>query len=285
MPIGNADLNNAGAVAGPEIQPKAGAGSGDVFAGAWSGRRVLIAGLGGIGQAIARRLAVHGALVYGTFHSNAESAEAFGATLPQGSWAGSVALDAASPDSAATAFTAASSSLGGAPDTLVVTTGHRHDLEFFASQDPAVTSEIIDVELLGPMNLVRKVLPAMQEAGFGRIVLIGSDSGKAGTMGDAASSAARAGLAGFARSIARETARTDITINVVNPGPTDSPLLESMLADEDLTGKVMKGTVGAVPKRRTARAEEIAEAVAYLGGPNSGFTTGQVLSVSGGLTM
>lgn len=253
----------------------------------WSGRRVLLAGLGGIGGAVAHRLASRGARIFGTYHSRSSSAQTLGESLPAGTWAGAAPLEVTDPESAlalAGPGGAAAEALGEV-DTVVISTGHRHDLEFFAGQDPAVYEEILAVELLGPMHLVRAVLPGMQARGFGRIVLIGSDSGKAGTMADAASSAARAGLTGFARSIARETARQDITINVVSPGPTDTGLLQSMLEHEGLTGKVMKGTVGAVPKRRAGAAEEIAEAVAYLAGPHSGFTTGQVLSVSGGLTM
>lgn len=253
----------------------------------WSGRRVLLAGLGGIGHAVAHRLASRGAQIFGTHHSRPEAAATFGQSLPEGRWAGSAPLEVTDPASVAALAGpgGAAAAAMGDPDTVVISTGHRHDLQFFAAQDPAVYQDILATELLGPMHLVRVLLPGMQDRGFGRIVLIGSDSGKAGTMADAASSAARAGLAGFARSIARETARQDITINVVSPGPTDTGLLQDMLTDEGLTGKVMKGTVGAVPKRRAGRAEEIAEAVAYLAGPNSGFTTGQVLSVSGGLTM
>lgn len=253
----------------------------------WAGRRVLLAGLGGIGHAVAHRLASRGARIFGTHHSKPEVAEALGQSLPDGLWAGTAPLDITDPDSAAALIGPGGTAVLalGDPDTVVISTGHRHDLQFFAEQAPTIYQDILNTELLGPMHLVRALLPGMQERGFGRIVLIGSDSGKAGTMADAASSAARAGLAGFTRAIARETARQDITINVVSPGPTDTGMLQDMLSDDGLTGKIMRGTVGAVPKRRTGRAEEIAEAVAYLAGPHSGFTTGQVLSVSGGLTM
>lgn len=251
------------------------------------GRRVLVAGVGGIGQAVVRRLAGRGATVFGTYHSRSGPAEKLGGSLPAGRWAGAAVLDATDPD-AVDAVTgpggAAERAMGGV-DTLVVTTGHRHELGFFADSDPGQTSEVVATELLGPMNLVRAVLPGLQATGFGRVVIVGSDSGKAGTLGDAASSAARAGVAGFVRAVARETARMDITVNVVSPGPTGTEMLAGMLADDGLAGKVMKGTVKAIPKGRTGEPEEIAEAVAYLAGPLAGFTTGQVLSVSGGLTM
>ncbi|MDQ4491352.1 SDR family oxidoreductase [Sinomonas sp. ASV486] len=255
--------------------------------GTFSGRRVLLVGTGGIGAAVALRLAAEGSRVFGTYRSDHDGAAALGARLPADSWAGSARLDAADPasvDDVAGPGGSAGAALGGI-DTLVVTTGHRHPLEILAKTDPAVIQDIVRTELVGPMLLVRAVLPEMVEAGFGRIVLVGSDSGKAGTLGDAASSSARAGLHGLARAVARETARTDVTINVVSPGPTDTGLLAGMLAADGLTGKVMAGTLRAVPKGRAARPEEVAAAVAHLASAEAGFTTGQVLSVSGGLTM
>ncbi|GAA1365325.1 hypothetical protein GCM10009596_29130 [Arthrobacter rhombi] len=255
--------------------------------GAFAGRRVLLVGTGGIGAAVAQRLAAGGARIHGTHHGDCSGATALGAGLPTGSWAGTSRLDARDPgavDRIAGPAGAATQALGGI-DTLVVTTGHRHPLSLLKDTDVEALHDILDTELYGPTLLVRAVLPGMLEAGFGRIVLIGSDSGKAGTLGDAASSAARAGLAGLARSVARETARSDVSINVVSPGPTDTHLLAGMLAEDGLTGKVMAGTVKAIPKGRPARATEIAAAVAHLASADAGYTTGQVLSVSGGLTM
>ena len=232
--------------------------------------RAVVIGAGGIGTAVARRLLAHSCPVTVTYHRNQPTG--FGSDVAV------VQLDATDPTDIERAFKEI-----GEFDTLVITTGHRHDLEFFPHQDPAVAGEVITTELLGPMNLVRSALQMFGD--YGRIVIIGSDSGKAGTLGDAASSAARAGLMGFVRSIARETARRDITINIVSPGPTDTPLLTGMLEGGDLTAKVMAGTVKSVPKGRSATPEEIAEAVVYFTSPRAGFTTGQVLSVSGGLTM
>lgn len=252
-----------------------------------SDRRVLLVGIGGIGGAVARRLAGRGARVFGIYHSRAGAAEGLQVTMPDGTWAGSAAMDARDPKEVATVAGPgglAEQALGGI-DTVVVTTGHRHPLGPFVDSDPSMSQEIVATELLGPMNVVRAVVAGLQESGFGRIVIVGSDSGRAGTMGDAASSAARAGVAGFVRSIARETAREDITINVVSPGPTSTEMLNGVVDDDGMAGKVMRGTIKAIPKGRTGEPEEIAEAVAYLVGPNSAFTTGQVLSVSGGLTM
>lgn len=228
--------------------------------------RAVIVGAGDIGSAIGRRLRSAGASVTTTYRRH--RSEEFE----------SIQLDITSPEDVQRVFTDI-----GAFDTLVIAAGHRHELQLLTDQPVEVTEEIVRTELLGPMNVVRAALRTFDD--HGRIVIIGSDSGKAGTLGDAASSAARAGLMGFVRSVARETARRDITINIVNPGPIGSSMLSGMLEGEGLTAKVMGGTIRAIPKGRLGTVDEIAEAVAYLVGPHSGFTTGQVLSVSGGLTM
>lgn len=254
----------------------------------FSSRRVLVIGVGGIGQAVADRLASSGAQVFGTFHHNPASGSGSEGGGYSGSLLGAAACDvteASSVQAVAGPGGAAEAALGAPPDIVVVTSGHRHAFGMLTDLDPSEIHDIVHTELLGPLHVVRSVLPGMKEVGFGRIVLIGSDSGKAGTLGDAASSAARAGLLGLARSVARETALMDITINVVSAGPTDTGLFAGMLDSSGLTGKVMRATLKAVPKARPGSPAEVAEAVVYFAGPQSGFTTGQVLSVSGGLTM
>lgn len=250
--------------------------------------RVLIIGIGGIGDAIAKRLATPGRRFFATYHSNRDAIEHLVEELGSDVVVGAASLDLTDQqdiDAVCGAGGRAEQALGGPVDTVVVTTGYRHELAVLTTQDPADIRQIIATELLGPTLVARAVLPAMEANDFGRLVFIGSDSAKAGTLGDAASSAARAGLLGLVKSLARETSRSNVTVNLVSPGPTDSPLLESMLANEGLTGKVMQGTVKAILKGRPADPAEIAEAVAYFVGENSGFTTGQSLSVSGGLTL
>lgn len=252
--------------------------------GPFSGRGVLVIGGGGIGSQVCRDLAAAGARVYFTHYSNAAGAVGLAAELPEGSCAGYAALDATDDAAAQRVVEVAHRELGGV-DTLVVTAGHRHPLALFQDTTADITAGIMATELGGPMNAVRAVLPAMASAGFGRIVLVGSDSGKTGSVGDAASAAARGGLIAFAKSIARENAASDITVNVVCPGPTNTDLLAGMTAAEGLTGKVMNAVVRAVPKRRLGSVVEISGAVAYLAGADAGFITGQAVSVSGGLTM
>lgn len=250
----------------------------------FQGRRVLVIGGGGMGAEACRELAAAGARVYFTFHSNAAAAQELADGLPQDSCAGFGPLDASDDGAVRSLVQEATRELGGL-DTLIVTAGHRHELALFHEMSATTTAEILAVELAGPMHAVRAVLPAMRDAGFGRIVLVGSESGKTGSAGDAASSAARGGIITFAKAVARETAALDVTVNALCPGPTDTELLAGMTAAEGLTGKVMNAIVRAVPKRRTGTVSEIARAILFLAHTDSGFITGQAVSVSGGLTM
>lgn len=250
----------------------------------FAGRRALVVGGGGIGAQVCVDLAEAGAQVFFTFHRNQSGADALAKRLDPDRYAGSAQLDGT--DAAATADVArrAVEAMGGV-DILVVTAGHRHELRLFHETGPEEVRAVVETELYAVMNAIRSVLPVMRESGYGRIVVVGSDSGKAGTAGDAASSAARGGVIAMAKAVARENAQLDITVNVVCPGPTDTALLKDMLAADGLTGKVMNGTVRAIPKRRLGSASEVAAAVLFLSSEDAGYITGQALSVSGGLTM
>ncbi len=126
---------------------------------------------------------------------------------------------------------------------------------------------------------------AMIEAGFGRIVNIGSDAGRVGSSGEAVYAGAKGGVIAFTKTIAREVARRGITANVVCPGPTDTPLLEEIASATDTSDKIIGAMARAVPMKRIGQPHEVASAVIYLCSEEAGFITGQTLSVSGGLTM
>ncbi|MEW1819267.1 SDR family oxidoreductase [Arthrobacter sp. NPDC080031] len=257
-------------------------GSHDSSASSLSGTALVI-GTGGIGAQVCRDLAGQGKKVFHTYHQSRDAAEELSNSLGSAS-AGTSPLDIRDETSIREAVEKAASVLGQV-DILVVTAGHRHEFARFVDTPAILAGEILEHELVGVMSLVRAVLPFQETAGYGRIVLVGSDSGKAGTACDAVSSAARGGLISFARSLARETAKDDITINVVCPGPTDTELLHSMLDAEGTTAKIMQGTVRAIPKRRCGTVGEVSAIVTFLAGDVAGYITGQAVSVSGGLTM
>ncbi|MBB2912331.1 2-hydroxycyclohexanecarboxyl-CoA dehydrogenase [Streptosporangium becharense] len=155
-------------------------------------------------------------------------------------------------------------------------------VEPFATSDPAGWELMWRVNLRGPMLLTRLLLPGMTERGWGRLVFVSSDGARAGSGGEGAYAATKAGLFGLAKSLAREAARGGVTSNVVCPGPTDTPMLRRVDAERPgLVGRIVRD----VPLRRLGTPEDVAGLVAYLCTDRAAYVTGQTLSVSGGVTM
>jgi 2-hydroxycyclohexanecarboxyl-CoA dehydrogenase len=138
------------------------------------------------------------------------------------------------------------------------------------------------VNLRASMQLTQQLAPAMRGSGWGRLVYISSDGARAGSNGEAAYAAAKSGLFGFAKTMARELARDGITSNVVCPGPTRTPMLDR-IADEN--PGLVPALVRAVPLGRLGEPEDVAAVVALLCSDRGGYLTGQTISVSGGITM
>jgi 2-hydroxycyclohexanecarboxyl-CoA dehydrogenase len=144
--------------------------------------------------------------------------------------------------------------------------------------DDAFWDKILTLNLIGHMRLTKLLLPKMFEANWGRIVNVSSDAGRVGSLGEVVYSAAKAGLIGFTKSLAREGARFNVAVNCVCPGPTDTPLLAQV------EQKYLDAFIKAIPMRRFGKPAEVAEAVVFFANPDASYITGQVLSVSGGLT-
>ena len=149
----------------------------------------------------------------------------------------------------------------------------------FMENPPEMWDQLVAINLLGAIRLSRAVLPAMIEARAGKIVNISSDAGRVGSTGETVYAAAKGGIIAFTKSLAREMARYRINVNCVCPGPTDTPLFSAQ------PERMREALTRAIPFRRIAQPEEIAEAVMFFLGRRSDYITGQVLSVSGGLTM
>lgn len=162
-------------------------------------------------------------------------------------------------------------------DILVNAAGW-NDLQPFVDNAPDYMERVIAINLNGPMHLTQALLPAMIAAGKGKIVNISSDAGRVGSSGETTYAAAKGGVIAFTKSLAREVARNSINVNCVCPGPTDTPMLQSR--PENLRTAFLK----AIPFRRFARPQEIADAILFFASSRSDYVTGQVLSVSGGLT-
>jgi 2-hydroxycyclohexanecarboxyl-CoA dehydrogenase len=138
---------------------------------------------------------------------------------------------------------------------------------------------VLAINLRGPIRLTQALLPAMAASGYGKIVNVASDAGRVGSLGETVYAGAKGGMIAFTKSLAREVARYKITVNCVCPGPTDTPLFAAQ--PEKLRIALEK----AIPFRRIAKPQELADAILFFSCPRSDYVTAQVLSVSGGLTM
>jgi 2-hydroxycyclohexanecarboxyl-CoA dehydrogenase len=167
----------------------------------------------------------------------------------------------------------------GLPDVIVNAAGFDR-VEPFLQNDDALWESLVAVNFLGPVRLSRAFLEPIIAAGrTAKIVNIASDAGRVGSLGETVYAGTKGGLIAFTKSLAREMARHRINVNCVCPGPTDTPLFAA------LPEKVREGLIRAIPFRRLATPEEVAGAVLFFASGYSDFITGQVLSVSGGLTM
>jgi 2-hydroxycyclohexanecarboxyl-CoA dehydrogenase len=162
-------------------------------------------------------------------------------------------------------------------DILVNAAGW-NDIQSFVDNLPGYIDKVVAINLGGTLHLTHALLPAMIAAGKGKIVNISSDAGRVGSTGETVYAAAKGGVIAFTKSLAREVARHSINVNCVCPGPTDTPMLQSR------PDKLKEAFIRAIPFRRFAEPREIADAVLFFAGPRSDYVTGQVLSVSGGLT-
>ncbi|NUR85095.1 MAG: SDR family oxidoreductase [Nonomuraea sp.] len=155
-------------------------------------------------------------------------------------------------------------------------------VEAFVDADPANWDLMWQVNLRGPMLLTKALLPGMIAAEWGRLVFIASDGARAGSGGEGAYAATKSGLFGLAKSLAREVAKAGVTSNVVCPGPTDTPMLRRIDAEKPgLVDKIARG----IPLRRLGTPQDVSGLVAYLCTDRAAYLTGQILSVSGGVTM
>jgi len=247
-------------------------------------QRIIVTGAGsGIGRAIAGRLAAEGAAV-GIFDRDEANARL-------------VAWDIVASDGQAVAIHVDITDYGavgaaidsferqmGAVSGLVNCAGWDR-MTTFVESTPELWRQVVDINLIGTLNVTHQVLRGLSARRGGRIVNIASDAGRVGSSGEAVYSACKGGLIAFTKSIAREHARDGITCNCVCPGPTDTPLLAALATDGGLGEKVVPSLERAIPMRRLGAPEDYPGAVAFFLSDDAAYVTGQTLSISGGLTM
>jgi 2-hydroxycyclohexanecarboxyl-CoA dehydrogenase len=239
------------------------------------GRKALVTGgASGIGAAIAARLAAEGAEVW------VGDIDVEGAERVAGEVNGhALELDVTDLDSARAAAEAT-----GTLDILVNNAG-TDEFGFFTYTTPEQWQRVIGINLVGVLNCTHAALPAMQQAGYGRILSISSEAGRVGSKGSAVYSAAKGGIVAFMKAIARENARYGITANSIAPGPIETPLLMGAKEFGEIGEKVIETMKASTQMGRLGQPDEVAAAAAFLVSDDATYVTGETLGVSGGLGM
>ena len=241
------------------------------------GKTALVTGgASGIGRATVLSFARQGARVICVDINEAKALE----VARQGNEAGSaidvVVADLADPKSVRRCAADVIARYGRV-DVLINAAGW-NDIQNFLDNAPDYMDRVIAINLGGTVHLTQALLPPMIEAKCGKVVNVSSDAGRVGSSGETVYAAAKGGVIAFTKSLAREVARYAINVNCVCPGPTDTPMLATR------PEKLREAFIKAIPFRRFAKPEEIADAVLFFASSRSDYITGQVLSVSGGLT-
>jgi 2-hydroxycyclohexanecarboxyl-CoA dehydrogenase len=250
----------------------------------FEGRTVIVTGGGGgIGGASCRRFAAEGARV-AVFDVNLEAAHNVArdivASAGQAQAFQCDITDRASVDQAV----AATIERFGPIDVLVNNAGWDIFCPF-TKTEPAQWDKLIAINLIGPLHMHHAVLPGMVARRAGRIVNIASDAARVGSSGEAVYAACKGGLVAFSKTLAREHSRHGITVNVVCPGPTDTALFADYKAGAGNPEKLVEAFTRSIPLGRIGQPDDLPGAIAFFASDDAAYVTGQVLSVSGGLTM
>ncbi len=228
---------------------------------------LVTGGARGIGLACARRFAADGHNVAVTYHSSAPPDDLFG-----------VKCDITSADDVEAAFSQVEEHLGGPVEVLVANAGIARDTLLLRMSDDDFET-VVDTNLVGTFRVVKRATRGMIRARSGRLILISSVVGLLGSAGQANYAASKAGLVGFARSLARELGSRAITVNVIAPGPVETDMIAA------LTDERRAELTAAVPLARAASPDEIAGVVAFVASDDASYITGAVIPVDGGLGM
>ena len=244
---------------------------------------VVTGGGGGIGGATCRRFGSEGARV-AVFDLNLEAAEKVASAIrAEGGRAEAFKCDITDRASVNAAVAAAEASLG--PIDVLINNAGWDVFKPFTKTEPAQWDKLIAINLTGALHMHHAVLPGMAARKKGRIVNISSDAARVGSSGEAVYAACKGGLVAFSKTIAREHARHGITVNVVCPGPTDTALFADYKEGAGNPEKLMEAFTRSIPLGRIGQPDDLPGAVLFFASSDAAFVTGQVLSVSGGLTM
>jgi len=244
---------------------------------------VVTGGGGGIGGATCKRFAQKGAKV-AVFDMNLAAAQKVADEIKAaGGTAAAFACNITDRAQVDAAVAATEAQLG--PIAVLVNNAGWDIFKPFTKTVPAEWDQLIAINLTGALHMHHAVLPGMVARGGGRIVNIASDAARGGSSGEAVYAACKGGLVALSKTLAREHARHNITVNVVCPGPTDTALLAGFAEGAANPEKLMDAFKKAIPLGRLGQPNDLAGAIVFFGSDDAAFITGQVISVSGGLTM
>lgn len=244
---------------------------------------VVTGGGGGIGAALCRRFAAEGAAVAIFDLDSGAADKVAGDIRAAGGKAKAYAVDICDTARVNAAVAETEQDLG-AIDVLVNNAGWDRAGPFLDS-DPGLWQKIVAINLMGPLNMHHAVLKRMNARGRGRVVNVASDAGRVGSSGESVYSACKGAIIAFSKTMARELARKQINVNVVCPGPTDTALFRDFAGTGESGEKLKSALTKAIPFGRLGQPDDVVGAVCFLASEEAAFITGQVLSVSGGLTM
>lgn len=248
------------------------------------GKTVMVTGGGGgIGGATCRRFAAEGARV-AVLDLSLDAAQKVAAAIhAAGGEALALHCDITNREEVGAALAQTEAQLG--PVDVLVNNAGWDVFRPFTKTEPAQWERLIAINLTGALHMHHAVLPGMVERKRGRIVNIASDAARVGSSGEAVYAACKGGLVSFSKTIAREHARHGITVNVVCPGPTDTALFADYKEGAGNPEKLLEAFQRSIPLGRIGQPEDLPGAIVFFASDDASYITGQVLSVSGGLTM
>ena len=249
------------------------------------GKIAIVTGAGsGIGRAIALRLGAEGVRV-GIFDLNPASAEeTAGAITAAGGSAIAIRCDITDYGAVKSAVASFEEKMNGGTEILVNNAGWDTPMPFLKTNE-AFWKKVTSINWFGPIHVTHTVAQGMNGRKSGRIISIASDAGRVGSTGEVVYSGCKGATIAFSKALARELARNSVTVNVVCPGPTDTPAMTAFVGTGEQGQKIRDAMVRGVPLGRIGVPEDYPGIVAFLASDDAAFITGQTISVSGGLTM
>jgi 2-hydroxycyclohexanecarboxyl-CoA dehydrogenase len=244
---------------------------------------IITGGAGGIGSATCRRFAAEGARVAVFDRDEAGAQKVAREIEAAGGKAQAFACDITDRQSVDAAVAASESALG--PVAILVNNAGFDIFKPFLKTEPSEWECLIAINLRGPLHMHHAVLPGMVERRYGRVVNVASDAARVGSTGEAVYAACKSAMLGFSKTLAREHARHGITLNVVCPGPTSTNLFADFLKGASNPDKLMEAFRRSIPLGRIGAPDDLPGTIAFFASDDAAYVTGQVISVSGGLSM